>query len=672
MQFEESKTASHPDIDLLVNQERALVTLASQKITLASNTFIACSTVFLLWGKINITFLLSWLIVICALNLVRLVLSYEFRHNNWHEHYPNTILRVLWIGALASSSVWSVLVAVAGIDGYADTMALGFVVCGITAGAVIQGGAHKAAVWAFLLPIETTHFLVTVLYSTLDYFVLGSNILLYAGMMMTRAANSERSFITASRLKHEATELARSLRDANQTSTAVASRLDFIANHDPLTGLANRLAFKQAFAHALGLARAAGGEATLMLIDLDRFKAVNDTFGHAAGDAVLIETARRLKEILPAQDVIARLGGDEFAILVYRDTMDDIDLQIAESVLQELREPVFVGERYVQVGASLGLSNFPRDGFTAEELQICADVALYAAKSDGRRTYRAFDERLKAATHARRVFELDLAEALEAGRIEVWFQPQIQYSSFRVSGLETLVRWNHPNHGWVPPPEIVAAASATRQSPALTRYILRAACQMIQMLDSIDRQDIMVAVNISPQELGRYSVADMVAHELANHGIAASRLEMEITEESMYSEERGGEDIRKLHDMGVRISVDDFGVGYSSFGSLRNRRFDCIKIDKSFIDGISESPGDRAITQAILAVARALGVRSIAEGVETAEQVAVLGSLGCQTLQGYYFARPMPPRDLLRWLIAHEHELRMPSDPAVSQLMIAG
>ncbi|KAE9412456.1 hypothetical protein Angca_007921, partial [Angiostrongylus cantonensis] len=245
-----------------------------------------------------------------------------------------------------------------------------------------------------------------------------------------------------------------------------------------------------------------------------------------------------------------------------------------------------------------------------------------------------------------------LAGALASGAIEVWFQPQVRLSDRQLCGLEALVRWKHPEHGWVPPPEIVSAAAATRQSEALTSRVIDASCLMIRSLDGVGRMDVNVSFNASPRELGQYSLPDVLAGALADHGVPAERLEVEITEEAMFQDDRGTSVLQKIAALGVNIAIDDFGVGYSSFGALKQQIFNCIKIDRMFIDGLTTGEDGRALVQAILGVARALGVKAIAEGVETAEQVAILHHLGCPEVQGYFFGRLMPAADLMQWIAA--------------------
>jgi diguanylate cyclase (GGDEF)-like protein len=653
------------DVAGLVRREQALSLAQSMKVTLSANCLIAVSIVTMVWDRLPRTEMVFWAAAVLLINAARLLTVATALRANLENRRPELFLRQSWIGALVAGTAWAVFLPMAFYSGAGLSPAITFVVCGMSAGALIQSRAHRATVWLFILPISIALSACFFGLHTLEGYILSANVVIYVVMLGRSATNAERSFTTASRLKYEATELAASLKVANDVASGAVMRLEHLANHDPLTDLGNRTAFNAVFNHSLEDARLNHDEVTLMLIDLDRFKSINDTFGHSVGDQVLVAVARRLRERLGDDRFVARLGGDEFAIILTGQSGAKSTLDLASELIELISKPVTINDRQLAIGASIGFSLYPRDGYSVEELQISADLALYAAKAGGRGRVRCFDEKLRAATDARRVFELDLADALAHGNLEVWFQPQVSLREHRLIGLEGLIRWNHPNHGWVPPPEIVAAAAATRQSEALTGFVVEASCRMIRALTLAGYDDVSVSFNASPRELGSYSLAKLIGRMLETHDIAPDRLGVEITEEAMFSEERGGADLREIADMGVKIAVDDFGVGYSSFGALRNLKFDCIKIDRVFIEGLTSGAGDRALVQAILGVARALGVKAIAEGVESAEQLAVLASLGCNEVQGYYFAKPMPAKKVLEW-VGDRADIKARSIPPVS------
>ncbi|MDR3376162.1 MAG: EAL domain-containing protein [Ancalomicrobiaceae bacterium] len=643
---------AHDVIGTLVLREQATTLLNAMRVTLPANIFIGLSAVGLMWHWLPHVSLIAWAVCLVATSLARIGYANRADRMGLTTEAPDDVLRASWVGALVSGLLWAGFLAMVFCSDSLFHPALQFVICGITAGATIQGTMHRASVWAFVIPVGAAHFIGLVSQGSLAGWILSANVALYAFMLCRASSLSERGFVAAIRVKHEATTLAAAEVQAKETATAALRQLEYVAAHDPLTGLSNRNAFKASFETILHRARDRDGEVVVMLVDLDRFKAINDTFGHAAGDTVLMEVARRLNSCLKDGDIIGRIGGDEFAILLYREELDGEERRVARDVLDALCRPISFGARLLQIGASIGYSHYPRDAQDVEDLQICADVALYAAKSEGRRAFRGFDADLRAVADSRRVLELDLVDALLEGSIEVHFQPQMAIGNHRVCGLEALVRWNHPNHGWVPPTEIVAAAAATRQTEALTGHVISASCRMARALAAVGRSDIVISCNVSPAEFGHFSLAQLMVDKLKEYGVPAASLGIEITEEAMFSDERGGEDLRALAALGVKISIDDFGVGYSSFGSLRTFEFDYIKVDRSFIHSVADSAGDRALVQAILGVARGLGAEVVAEGVESAEQVAALASLGCRFIQGHYVSAPLTPKALMQWLSA--------------------
>ncbi|MCJ2083598.1 putative bifunctional diguanylate cyclase/phosphodiesterase [Methylobacterium sp. J-090] len=630
--------------------------------TLISNVFVSGSFAFMMWPSVDHVFLLAWVGSNAGINLIRILLASYWHKTGQSDRYPDRVLFYFVLGAFLSGLCWAAGLIGVAVAGQAYTIATGLAFCGITAGAVIQSTAHRGVVLAFVVPNNLVLILLFASAGPIESRVLALNLLLLAILMVKASYRTERHFKDATRLKYEATHLAASLQSANVVATQAVHRLEYVANHDHLTALANRIAYQKAFDQFLARSASGEGDLTIMLIDLDRFKEINDTLGHAEGDAALMEVARRLKSLLTPDDLIARLGGDEFAALIFRPTMAAEDEAIAERIVDRLREPFLLADQAWQTGASVGFARFPEDGGTVKDLQVCADIALYRAKSDGRSAWRAFSEDMRRGAAIRQVIGRDLATAVDEGGIEVWFQPQIDGRTGEVSGLEALLRWKHPELGWLSPPDVVQAAAATRQSERLTRAVLQGVCRMAQRLAQLGRPGIVVSLNVSPDEFGTYAVADMIAQELTAHGVAPTSIAIEITEEAVYSTERGGADLAALRRMGVRIIVDDFGVAYSSIGSLRTIRFDGIKIDKSFIQDVGDEQKDHRLTGAIIAFAQSLGVDVVAEGIETKAQADTLAGLGCLVLQGYYFARPMPQAQTLAWITQN---ISAASNPAV-------
>ena len=416
------------------------------------------------------------------------------------------------------------------------------------------------------------------------------------------------------------------------------ARLSHMARHDPLTGLPNRVLFREQVEHGLLQARR-GGVLAVLCLDLDRFKAVNDTLGHPVGDGLLRATAARLLGTTRETDMVVRLGGDEFAVIQYSAHRGDDAQVLAERLVDVLSMPFDIDGHTITVGTSIGIA-FTVDGHeTPDGLLKCADLALYRAKADGRGTYRFFELEMDLRLQARRRLELDLRSAIKEQQFEVYYQPIVEVENGEVSGFEALVRWHHPERGIVSPAEFIPLAEETDLIPVIGLWVLRRACQ-----DAMTWPDgIKVAVNLSPLQFRCANLVNDVAGALRTSGLPATRLELEITESLMLQDTETT--LAILHDLralGIRISMDDFGTGYSSLSYLRRFPFDKIKIDQSFIRNLAEKGDSVAIVQAVVSLGRSLGMSIIAEGVETDEQRDMLRKFGCQQLQGYLFSRPMP------------------------------
>ena len=406
-----------------------------------------------------------------------------------------------------------------------------------------------------------------------------------------------------------------------------------LARADPLTGLANRLGFGEAVA-----ARRSGATVALMMLDLDRFKIVNDTLGHVTGDAVLRRIARRLLGAVRPEDVVARLGGDEFAI-VLGDPGDTADLvAMAERIIDVVARPFIVDGQVFDLGASVGIATALADGGTTEILSRHADLALYRAKDEGRGTYRFFEAAMDEQVRARRAAELDLRRATARQEFEVVYQPQVDTATGAFTGAEALVRWNHPVRGTVSPADFIPLAEDLGLIGTIGQQVLRAACREAATWPA----HLGVAVNVSPVQLRDRNFAATVADILRQTGFAGQRLELELTENALLQDD--GETLAILHalrGLGIRIAMDDFGTGYSSLSNLRRFPFDKIKIDQSFVRQLPGDPESVAIVQAIASLGAKLGMIVTAEGVETDEQRRFVIAEGCHQVQGYLFSRPV-------------------------------
>ncbi|GJE42246.1 bifunctional diguanylate cyclase/phosphodiesterase [Methylobacterium soli] len=412
-----------------------------------------------------------------------------------------------------------------------------------------------------------------------------------------------------------------------------------LAHHDALTGLANRHQFNQTLAARLSSRRGEDGTFALLLLDLDRFKLVNDTLGHAMGDALLRRVAHRLQRALSEDDLVARLGGDEFAVIKGGGT-DLPGLQaLAERVNDILARPFLIDGHILNVGTSIGIALAPSDGCTPNLLMGNADLALYGAKEDGRGRYRMFEASMNARIQARRSLELDLRRAIARQEFALYYQPQVDARTGTYDGAEALIRWRHPERGLVSPADFIPLAEETGLIGILGEWVLRTACTEALAWP----EHLTVAVNLSPVQFRDARLAATIRNILAETGFPAARLELEITEGSLLQDEQRTLSIlRELRALGIRISMDDFGTGYSSLSYLSRFPFDKIKIDQSFVRRTPHDKDSAAIVRAIAMLGASLGMKTTAEGVETDVQSNFIAGQGCDQLQGYLISRPVP------------------------------
>src|SRR5215470_9272248 len=416
------------------------------------------------------------------------------------------------------------------------------------------------------------------------------------------------------------------------------ARIRFLAHHDSLTGLANRVTLWEQLSDRLERAWAHDEQFAVFCLDLDRFKEINDVFGHAAGDAVLIEVTRRMREAVGADDLVARIGGDEFTIISGQCDPARAGA-VAEQLVLLLSEAIPVRERKLSVGVSIGIAVFPSHGTTAERLLNNADVALYRAKAEGGDGCCFYNSQLDLVVRERRALANDLAQALTAGHLDVHFQPLAKASSLRVRGFEALVRWAHPERGYILPSDFVVLAEENGLVHELGLCVLRRACTEAAKW----RNPLDIAVNISPLQFQEGDLPEQILKILMETGLPSSRLELEITESALIADfDRALSMLRRLKALGLRIAMDDFGTGWSSLSSLQAFPFDTIKIDRTFIDKIGRYKRAEIIVRAMLGLCRTLEIPVIAEGIETEEQLNFLRGEQCEEFQGYLLARPAP------------------------------
>ena len=417
--------------------------------------------------------------------------------------------------------------------------------------------------------------------------------------------------------------------------------LTFFANHDTLTGLPNRAMFAQRLGQAVARAQRNSRKMAVMFVDLDRFKVINDTLGHDAGDRLLQEAATRLRSCLREGDTIARQGGDEFVVLV-EDMVDPGQAAgVAQKILDNVSRPYMLSGQEFSVTASVGVSIYPEDASDVQALMKNADIAMYRAKDAGKNNFQFYSAQANRHSLERLALETDLRHALDRGELQVHYLPKIDARSGRITGGEALIRWTHPVRGVVSPSQLIALAEETGLIIAIGDWVLRTVCGDCNRWAAQGLPVVPMAVNLSVRQFGREGMADSIAAMLNDSGLEASQLELEITESAvMDNAERAAVVLERLHAMGVRVALDDFGTGYSSLGYLKRFPVDSVKIDRSFISDIPQDKDDVAITRAVIAMAHSLQLKVVAEGVETAGQARFLREHGCDELQGYLFGEP--------------------------------
>ncbi len=416
------------------------------------------------------------------------------------------------------------------------------------------------------------------------------------------------------------------------------------ALHDTLTGLPNRQQFDAALQEAIASARDRGHSLATLFVDLDRFKRVNDTLGHAAGDQLLCAVVERLRRSVRQGDLIARWGGDEFTVLLPRVTGADEAGQVAERLLAALAWPLQVGEHRLHVSASIGMALFPEHGGDAETLLKHADLALYRVKAAGRNGWQLHSGGEHTEPSLRLRLEEGLHHAIERGELALHYQPQIDAASGRITHAEALARWQHPELGAVPPATFIPLAEESGLIVPIGRWVLHEACRQAMAWSHAGLPDVAVAVNVSAVQFERGTLEQDVADALAASGLAPARLEIEVTEAVGLRDTEGvAGTLRRLQERGVQVALDDFGTGFAPLSHVKDLPCQVLKIDRSFVRGLQRGSKDAAIVAAVIALGVGLKLRTVAEGVETGEAEALLREMGCNSLQGYRLDRPLQP-----------------------------
>jgi diguanylate cyclase (GGDEF)-like protein len=440
-------------------------------------------------------------------------------------------------------------------------------------------------------------------------------------------------------------------RDVTET-VALIRKIEYLATHDELTGLPNRSHFWECLNQALSRAKRNACQAILLFIGVDHFKRINDTLGHDAGDQLLMEIARRIRQTVRDHDTMARIGSDEF-VLVIEDTNPGGGHRVALDILKQFEAPMQVHELRIFVTVSIGLSVYPEDTQQAQLLLAYADLAMDRAKEKGRNNFQYYTDELNAEAHEWLSIENGLRQALERDELFLLYQPQIDLKSRRFEGVEALIRWRHPERGLIMPDKFIPIAEQSGLIISLGQWCLNTVCRQIGAWDKENFYVPRVSVNVSARHVRNNRISEDIRAVLGVYGIEAGRLGIEITEHTLLENvDTICETLNVIHQSGIYLSLDDFGTGYSSLGYLKHMPVDELKIDRSFIQGIAEREDDTAIVKAVIALGKTLGKKVLAEGVETAEQADALKALDCDSIQGYLVAKPLSATELKSWVTA--------------------
>ncbi|PZA12347.1 GGDEF-domain containing protein [Rhodopseudomonas palustris] len=634
---------------------QARTALRNVWLTLLSNVVIALSLAALLYRESGETPILWWLGGAIALALFRAWWVARLARTGAVDAAPYRVLHHLTVLAFASGVLWCVVPAAVGVFGAQQGIDyITFIMVGTATGAIIQSASYARVALAFAMPVMAATLVRIMLSGNGSDYIIALDGLFLTGMLFRAAIGGEREFTASQMAALEATDLANSLASANSEVLNTNRALEQIARADPLTGLANRSHFREAAAAACQ----SGQGVAFVLFDVDNFKIINDTRGHDVGDRVIAAVAELLRASCGPHDLPVRLGGDEFIVVLQGDDVAARALSLARRLSGALTRPLRVAGQPLAISCSIGIAVHPGGPVDVEDVFARADAALYRAKDDGRACIRLFDARMQEEFLLQRCIDTDLPGALARGELHLEFQPQVVLATGQVAGFEALLRWRHPIAGLIPPPDIIHAAIRLQLSARLLSFIGNAACEFLRALDASGAPPVNVAVNVSPRELTLHSPARILMDLTQRHGVDPRRIEIEITEEALFDPKQCARELQRIEHHGFGLAIDDFGVGHSSISNLMSVALDTIKIDRSFVHGVSVNPQNQQLIAAITAVARPLGHRIIAEGVETQGEAETLRMLGCSYGQGWLYGRPMRAADAVAWLAGLDEERR--------------
>lgn len=596
-----------------------------------------------------------WFAILSAAAVFRLCQAYLLRSTGRGSAHPEDTMRFAGLSAAFHGLVWAALpTIVVDVDMLGEDAPVLLIIGGLVAMSMFRQAGTSHIAFCFSTPIILATIWNFANHGGIAGIVSTLNLMLLTVWMFHLLLRADKAFVESETAKLRNQAVTQKLTIANEDIKHKNVRLEVLANGDPVTGLYNRIYFNGRLAGEIAAAKVGQRQVGLLLVNVNRFKLINDAFGHRGGDQFLAILGQQLKTIVGntvgPEAITARIGGDEFAILLLDGNVGENSNVLATKLTAPSLAPVPIQGVQVNYGLSVGIAVFPDHAEDAEGLFTCASMALSQAKRAGPRQVREFDLAIKTRIDRQRDIEQDLADAMAKGELETWFQPQIDLATGGIVGFEALLRWFHPRFGAIAPPEIVDAAQAMQLCETLTAFVTERICRLLQRLPSLGLPDANVALNVSPREFALYDVSVMLDRITETHGVDRRLLEVEITEETILDPAVAGEQLSRLEEGGYKLTVDDFGIGYSSLAYLISLKIGRLKIDRSFVTDIDNSHKNKAMIVALVGLGRAIGVDIVVEGVETAADAATLKEIGCNIGQGYHFARPMPADMLPRWI----------------------
>ncbi len=641
-------------LDKRIQEERLGTLIQNLPSSIISTLAVSSFIFYLIYNKVDTELAVIWLFVIFSLSLLRSAHIYRINIRtdvSLIQEERFILLGIFLSGITFGSSIYFLFPS----NDFAVQVLLFFLISAMIAGSVALYSMHILAFTAYSVPLIIAFSYQAFMMNDLSLVLFFIGLVYYAIMLTTMVRMNKsilRSLKTqylnqdlANNLSQAKEELERSnneLTEENRVREETEKRLNRLANYDPLTGLANRHMFKEKLRQSLKTAEHNGSRMALMFLDLDNFKIINDTLGHAMGDKLLIAASSRLKSLLDRNSSIARLGGDEFVIII-NEANDDAKLALlADEIIQLLELPFIFDDNEMFIGTSIGISLYPDHSDVTETLLSYADTAMYTAKDKGKNNYQFFTPAMHEKILFQHDIETKLHHAIQNNEFRIRYQPKIDVNTNKVIGAEALLRWEHKELGKVSPSVFIPIAEESSLINLIGKWVIKNVCRDVSRIKHDFDNDLSISINISSSQILHQNLPELIQENLDIYDLTTRSIELEFTENMLIKQGRKSQQVLdRLSKMGIKLAIDDFGTGYSSLNYLKTLPIHALKIDKSFICDTPKHEGDCAIAKSIISLANNLNLDVIAEGVETVEQLAFLKENGCSVIQGFYFSKPL-------------------------------